>query len=161
NNNHERDDLFSFQFQNRLDWFVSSKTLGEHNVQVKDDFYTELETRKFSKPGDQLTTYNGPDPESRTVYFSNDPRYDTAHYGWWMATTTAPRHSATLVDAWKPTRYLTITPGISNVWATASNGAGDDLGSLLTWAPTISTAWDATHDGRTVLRASFNQYVDV
>jgi hypothetical protein len=161
NNNHERDDLFSFQFQNRLDWFTSSKALGEHNVQVKDDFYTEIETRKFSKPGDQLTVYNGDVPESRTTYYANDPRFENARYGWWIATTNVSRHTATLVDAWKPTRYVTITPGISNVWANGSNGRGEDLGSLLTWAPTLSTAWDATHDGRTVLRGSFNQYVDV
>src|SRR6185436_1440222 len=28
-------------------------------------------------------------------------------------------------------------------------------------APTFSEAWDASHDGRTVLRGSLNQYVDV
>jgi hypothetical protein len=161
NNNHERDDLWSFQFQNKLDWFMSSKAAGEHNIQLKDDFYTELETRRFSKPGNMLTVYNGADPESQTRYYSNDPRFEDARYGWWIATTNVSRHTATLVDAWKPTRYLTLTPGISNVWATASNGRGDDLGNLLSWAPTLSAAWDATHDGRTVLRGSFNQYVDV
>jgi hypothetical protein len=161
NNNHERDDLYSFQFQNRLDWFASSKAMGEHNVQLKDDFYTESETRRFSKPGDQLLTFQGTTPESRTIYYSNDPRYEAPRYGWWVASTNVSRHSLTLVDAWKPTRYLTLTPGVSNVWATASNGRGDDLGSLLTFAPTISAAWDATHDGRTVVRGSFNEYVDV
>jgi hypothetical protein len=160
NNNHERDDLFSFQFQNRLDWFLASKSLGEHNIQIKDDFYTEREIRKFSKPGDTLTVYNG-GPESQTTYYSNDPRFEAPRYGWWIADTNVTRHTATLVDSWKPTRYLTITPGINNIWATASNGKGDDLGNLLTWAPTLSSAWDATHDGRTVLRGSVNQYVDV
>jgi hypothetical protein len=161
NNNHERDDLYSFQTQNRLDWFVNSKSLGEHNLQLKNDFYTEREIRRFSKPGDQLLVYNGSDPESRTTYYSNDPRYDNPRYGWWIATTNVARHTLTLVDAWKPTRFLTFTPGINNVWATASNGRGDDLGSIFTWAPTAALAWDATHDGRTVLRASFNTYTDI
>jgi hypothetical protein len=161
NNNHERDDLFSLQFQNRLDWFVTSKTFGEHSLQLKDDFYTEREVRKFSKPGDQLIVYNGLDPESRTTYYSNDPRYEQPRYGWWIATTNVSRHTTTLVDAWKPTRYLTLTPGINNIWATASNGRGDDLGSIFTWAPTAALAWDATHDGRTVLRTSFNTYTDI
>jgi hypothetical protein len=160
NNNHERDDLFSFQFQNRLDWFVSSKSIGEHNIQLKDDFYTEHEVRKFSKPGNQLTTLNG-GPESQTTYFSNDPRYEPARYGWWIADTNVSRHTLTLVDAWKPSRHLTLTPGINQVFATASNGKGDDLGNLFTFAPTLSAAWDATQDGRTVVRGSVNQYVDV
>jgi hypothetical protein len=161
NNNHERDDLLSVQFQNRLDWFLTGKAVGEHNLQLKDDFYTEIETRKFSRPGDQLLVYNAGEPESRTVYYANDPRYEEARYGWWIAQTKVSRHTATLVDAWKPTRFLTLTPGLNNVWATASNGRGDDLGALLTWAPTFSLAWDATHDGRTVLRGSFNTYTDI
>jgi hypothetical protein len=161
NNNHERDDLYSVQSQSRLDWYLTSKSLGEHNLQLKNDFYAEQEIRRFSKPGDQLLVYNGPDPESRTTYYSNDPRYEDPRYGWWIATTNVARHTLTLVDAWKATRFLTFTPGINNVWATASNGRGDDLGSILTWAPTASLAWDATHDGRTVLRASFNTYTDI
>jgi len=161
NNNHERDDLWSIQFQNRLDWFFSSKALGEHNVQLKDDFYSELETRKFSKPGDMFTVYNGEVPDTRTTYYSNDPRYEAARSGWFVATTNVSRHTATLVDAWKPTRYFTFTPGINNIFATASNGRGDDLGTLFTWAPTVSAAWDATHDGRTVVRGSFNVYSDI
>jgi hypothetical protein len=90
------------------------------------------------------------------VFFFEEPRY-----GWWIASTNVARHTATLVDAWKPTRYFTFTPGINNIFATASNGRGDDLGSLMTWAPTVSAAWDATHDGRTVIRGSFNMYADV
>src|SRR6185436_2280504 len=30
-----------------------------------------------------------------------------------------------------------------------------------TWAPSVAGAWDATHDGRTVIRGSYSQYVDV
>jgi hypothetical protein len=161
NNNHQRDDLWSIQFQNRLDWFLATKALGEHNLQVRDDFYSELETRRLSRPGDQLTVYNGPDVESQTLYFSNDPRYAPARQGWFITETNVSRHTTTLVDSWRPTRHLTISPGINHVWATASNSQGDDLGSMTTITPTFSAAWDATHDGRTVLRGSFNQYVDV
>jgi hypothetical protein len=161
NNNHERDDLWSIQFQNRLDWFLSTKSAGEHNIQLKDDFYAELETRRFSKPGNQFTSFNGEVPDTQTTYYSNDPRYEAPRYGWFIATTNVTRHTATLVDAWRPTRHLTLTPGINNVFATASNGRGDDLGSLMTWTPTVSAAWDATHDGRTVIRGSFNIYSDI
>jgi hypothetical protein len=161
NNNHERNDLWSIQFQNRLDWFLSTRRFGEHNFQLKDDFYTELETRRNSRPGDTFTTFNGEVPTSQTTYYSNDPRYEDPRYGWFIASTNVTRHTATLVDSWRPTRYLTITPGITNVFATASNSRGDDLGTLLAFTPTASAAWDATHDGRTVLRGSFNIYTDI
>ena len=71
------------------------------------------------------------------------------------------RHIATLSDAWRPTRYLTITPALSHVWATGSNSSGNTLVGAQAFAPAVSVAWDATHDGRTVLRASYNQYVDI
>ena len=161
NNNHQRDDLWSIQFQNRFDWFLSTRSLGEHNVQIKDDFYAELETKRLSRPGDQLTIYNGPDPESQTQYFSNDPRFAPERRGWFITETSVRRHITTLVDSWRPTRHLTLSPGINHAWASASNSQGDDLGNLTTFTPTFSVAWDATRDGRTVLRGSLNQYVDV
>ena len=38
---------------------------------------------------------------------------------------------------------------------------GSDLVGAQAFAPAASLAWDATHDGRTALRASYNNYVDI
>jgi hypothetical protein len=158
---HERDDLWSIQFQNRLDWFLSTKGWGDHNIQIKDDFYSEIETRRISHPGDKLFGYNNQFPDTLTTYYSNDPRYDNPRYGWWIGTDYVTRHTATIVDAWKPTRHLTFTPGINHIFAAASDGRGNNLGTLMSLVPTVSAAWDATHDGRTVVRGSFNIYSDI
>ena len=60
-----------------------------------------------------------------------------------------------------PTRHLTITPALSWVWAYGSNSAGGQAIDSKAWAPSATVAWDATHDGRTVVRGGYSQYVDV
>jgi hypothetical protein len=156
-----RDDLYSVQAQSALEWFIDGKALGEHNLALKNRFYTEEDIRRSARPGDMLTEYRGPVPESRTFFFSNDPRYEQERYGWFIASHTLFRNLVTLADQWRPTRHLTLTPAISHVWATGSNSRGDQLVDATTWAPSVAGAWDATHDGRTVVRGSFSQYVDV
>ena len=161
NGNHQRDDLYALQFQNRFNWFLSDGPFGEHVLEVKDNFYWEQDIRRLSRPGDMVTEYNGLVPAQRTTYFSNDPRLEPPRYGWSITSTTASRHTATVSDGWRPTRHLTITPALSHIWAQGSNSRGHRPISQSTLAPATAVAWDMTHDGRTVLRASYNQYVDL
>ena len=100
-------------------------------------------------------------PEARTTFYSNDPRLDPARYGWWIGTDVLYRNNASLSDSWRPTRHLTITPALSYIWSQGQNSAGDTVVDNKTWAPSVAAAWDATHDGRTVIRGSYSQYVDV
>jgi hypothetical protein len=158
---HRRNFTVSAQFQNRLDWFASSKSLGEHSISLRDNFYAEQDSRKFSRPGDLYYEFNGTVPDALTTYFSNDPRVEPARYGWTIQSATIARHIATVNDAWRPTRYLTITPALSHVWASGSNSSGSAVVGAQAFAPAVSLAWDATHDGRTALRASYNNYVDI
>jgi hypothetical protein len=159
---HMRWDLFVYQANNQLQWFIDSKALGEHSLVLKDQFYSEQEIRRMSHPGDKVYEYNGVNnPEALTTWYSNDPRYEDARYGWWIGSDTLFRNNASLSDVWRPTRHLTITPAISYVWARGENGSGDTVIDNSTFAPSVTGAWDATHDGRTVLRASYSNYVDV
>jgi hypothetical protein len=96
-----------------------------------------------------------------TTYYSNDPRYEAPRQGWWISSDTLMRNNASLSDQWRPTRHLTITPAISYIWARGYNGAGDTAIDSKSFAPSITGAWDATHDGRTVIRSSLSNYVDV
>ncbi len=159
---HRRYDLDVWQAFNKLEWFVDSKLFGEHTLALKDQFYTEKEVRRHAQPGDYFDEYNGADnPEARTTYYSNDPRLEPARLGWWIATDVIYRNNASFSDAWRPTRHLTITPAISYVWTRGQNSNGDTVVDDTTWAPSVAAAWDATHDGRTVVRGSYSQYVDV
>ena len=162
NNNHARTDVYGLQFVNQLDWFPELHLLGEHALSVKDRFYTEQETRKQSRPGDFMyEVQNGSEPVARTEYFSNDPRYEDARHGWWIGTDTLSKNVATLSDNWKPSRYLTLTPSLSHIWATAGDSRGDQVINASTLAPGFAAIWDPSHDGRTALRGSLSNYVDL
>jgi hypothetical protein len=152
---------YSFQFVNRLEFFFDSKSLGEHNIQLKDDVSGKSETDGRLVPGDRVEEYNGLVPDQATFYYANDPRLEEARYGWWFNNRLSLINSLALTDSWRPTRFLTVTPGGSFVYARAENNRAE--GNIIQQAitPSIAVAWDATHDGRTVVRGSFNQYVDV
>jgi hypothetical protein len=161
NREHRREETTSIQFQNRLEFFVDD-LFGNHAVQLKNNFYMERDERAISRPGDRLYEYLGGVPEQKTTYYSNDARFEDPRYGWWIGTSNAARHTVTFNDAWRPTRFVTLTPAISHVWARGGNSTnGSQQINAQAFAPAVSVAWDATHDGRTVLRGSYNQYVDI
>jgi hypothetical protein len=159
--NHTRTDVYALQFINQLEWLADSKLLGEHNVSLKDRFYTEQEVRKSYKPGDRTYELNGNIPLALTTFYSNDPRYEDPRYGWAIGTDTLTKNTLTLADTWRPTRHLTLTPSLSSILAKADNSAGDQVINTNTWAPGLAVVWDATHDGRTALRGSASSYVDL
>jgi hypothetical protein len=161
NNNHTRTDVYGLQFINQLDWFPEGSFFGEHNLSIKDRFYTEQEIRKQSRPGNLLyETRDGSTPVALTEYYSNDPRYEDAHFGWYIGTDWLSKNVVTLADNWKPTRYLTVTPSLSHIWATASDSRGNLILSNQTFAPGLAAIWDPTHDGRMAVRGSLSTYVD-
>jgi len=64
-------------------------------------------------------------------------------------------------DQWRPTRYLTVTPGLAYVLG--SFAAPRELAPVFSTSgavPQLALAWDATHDGRTVVRASAGRSID-
>jgi hypothetical protein len=58
-NQHTRDDLFSFQTLTALEWYPQRRFLGDHNFTLKHRYYTETNTQYRSVPGDQVTELNG------------------------------------------------------------------------------------------------------
>jgi hypothetical protein len=159
-NNHTRTDVYGLQFVNQLDWFLEKRLLGEHNFSIKDRFYTEEDSRKQSRPGDKLIELNGLEPAFQTEYYSNDPRYEDARYGWFIGSSYLTRNVVTLSDTWRVTRYLTLTPSISHIWANASDSRANTIINTQSVAPGFAAIWDPTRDGRTALRASASTYVD-
>jgi hypothetical protein len=160
--NHSASNADFFQFVNRLEFFVNSKALGDHDIQIKDNLMLQRDVNWKSEPGDALYELNGPDKSALTTYYSNDPRFDSeAHYGWYITDTNSLRNALTISDGWKVTRFLTLTPGAAFTVVSAGNSRGEEVFGGKALTPSISAAWDATHDGRTVLRGSFSEYLDV
>jgi len=71
---HQPNDNYVFQFKNRLEWFAESRSLGEHNFAIQDQFLSDTQTNKLSVPGDQVIEYNGVDPQRTTFTYSNGCR---------------------------------------------------------------------------------------
>jgi len=159
--NHSASQGTFFQFVNRLEFFANTRALGEHDVQLKDNLMLQRDVSYKSEPGDRRYEINGPERSALTTYYSNDPRYEDARYGWFITDTNSLRNAVTLSDGWRPTRFLTVTPGVAFTTANANNSRGDQVFNDSAVTPSLATAWDATHDGRTVLRASFSEYLDV
>ena len=159
-NGRSRNDGYSLQFINRLEFFLDSKVLGEHHVQLKNNLITQIDTNRTSMPGDHVIELNGLVPDSRIDYYSNDPRLEAARRGWFITSTDSFRNTLSLTDTWRPTRFLTLTPGLAHTFATAGNVYTPTLMRANGLSPSLAVAWDATHDGRTALRTSINQYVD-
>jgi hypothetical protein len=68
-----------------------------------------------------------------------------------------------LQDGWTPRFYknLTLTPGVGIEYGHSANYAGDTVTSFLTATPHLNSTWRPLGDNRTVVRAGYNQYVDV
>jgi hypothetical protein len=158
--NHNQTPGTFVQVVNRIEAFANSRALGEHDIQLKDNLQIQHDTTYKSVPGDQIFEINGTTNTAVSTYYANDPRLDTARYGWYITSTNSLKNALTLTDAWRPTRYLTLTPGVAFTSATGGNIRGDTVLTANILSPSFAAAWDATHDGRTVVRGSFAEYLD-
>jgi hypothetical protein len=150
----------SVEVVNTLEWFLQTKKFGEHSLKFSSRFLNRIYETTDGVPASAKEIYNGVGPSSRIEYFSNDPRLEAARRGYWVRTSSGYRLSHSVSDVARVTRYLTITPGL----AVTTNHAGTDMmGGVINQTgltPHLSAVWDMTHDGKTVVRGSYNHYVD-
>ncbi len=158
---HDRQNLQSIQFINTLEYFLSTKHLGDHNFRLKDTVYVERDRQSTSETGNLFYEYTGTIPDHVTTFYANDPRLAAPQYGAFTGTVNSVKHILTASDTWRIRRYLTILPAISFISASATNNFGTFPFSTVTWAPAMSMVWDVGHNGKTVIRASGSVYVDV
>jgi hypothetical protein len=157
---HYLQDIKGFEFVNTLEWFGHTARLGDHDVKLVSRYYTRREEWLESTPGDKIIRYNGGMPDRLTTFYANDPRLAPERFGWNIRTSNGYRWSTALQDSARLTRYLTITPGIALTATSSGNSKGETVTEGASVTPHVALAWDATHDGRTVVRGSFNNYVD-
>lgn len=160
-NTHSQNIRKTVELINKFEWFGSSKALGSHNIKLQDTHFVEWSEIVSTVPGDQLIAYNGQTPTSRTEYFSNDPRLEPERYGWFIRSSSSVRNVVTLTDSMRPVAHLTLNPGASWIYGSGANSRGETTISAQALAPSLSAVWDATHDGRTAVRASVSSMVDL
>ncbi len=150
----------SYELINTLEWFARGRSLGDHDFKLRSRLYWESYELAQTTPGDQILYLNGTTPDRRDTFFANDPRLEEARFGFHISGTNSLTTVHSLSDAMRLTRYLTLNLGGAFTTTHAGNKRqAVDLGTQVV-TPHLAVAWDATHDGRTVLRASFNSYID-
>lgn len=158
---HDKQNLRSVQFINTLEWFLSTKTLGTHNIRLRDTINIEEDENQTSQTGNQMIELAGTIPQRRTEFYSNDPRLAAPEYGAYTGVVNVFKHYITLSDSWAATKAFTVLPALSFVQAKATNSRDVYPITLNSFAPSLSLVWDVSGDGRTVLRTSGSMYVDV
>jgi hypothetical protein len=87
-----------------------------------------------------------PDPETgERAYITDDKGYTMSVF---------------LQDSWKIFKTLTFKPGIRIDYVRIENQEGTPIVEYATTSPRINLVWDATGDGKTVVRGGYNRYVD-
>jgi hypothetical protein len=141
-----------------VDWFVKSKVLGDHDVRLTGRYFRETFEELRYTPSGSIIYWRGTVPDRRVWWYSNDPRVDAQpRIGWNIQSAQSIQAEVALQDSFRPTRYTTFTPGVAFVNAGALDRNGNRVLDFTNILPSISAAWDATHDGRTSLRGSFSQ----
>jgi hypothetical protein len=157
-----RDLRQTVELSGSLEWFQDSRRFGSHDVKLGARFSAIQQDSARTLPGDSTLTVVGDKPFSRTEACSNDPKNNNGdcHHSWLYSALTATHTLAYLSEAWKPTRHLTITPEVAMQISKSRDDKGVAVTDTMAFTPHLQVAWDATHDGRTVIRGSFNNYVD-
>jgi hypothetical protein len=160
--NSQWNDLRYVQFINSLEYFLSTKSAGEHNLKLYHKVYWEDDKRDVLANGNVHYENTGTITTLAQTYFANDPRRDgVARFGNYVGSVSVLRNQLTASDTWKINRSLTVTPAASFVHARATNSAGTFSFDNYTVVPALSAVWDVGGDGKTVVRSSGSVYADL
>lgn len=157
-----RDQRFTTNLGERIEWFPSSRRLGEHAVTMGAVARIVSNDTATTVTGDAVDYRAGTDNYARTESCSNDPKVENGvcRKNWLRSAVSGWAFKSWIEDKFRPTRFLSITPGL----AFHAGGSVDDRQNQVTditaFTPHLAAAWDPTHDGKTALRASIDSAVD-
>jgi hypothetical protein len=152
----------TLQFSGQAEWYKDSRTFGNHSLRLTWNYEAMKQDRRRTVPGDVTFNNLGLEPYSRSAACSNDPMQANGLCIQNYLRTSVIGNSGllTLSDAWKPTRYLTIKPGVAFHHGDSENDRGSQVTGINAFSPHLAVLWDPTHDGKTKLQATFDGVVD-
>jgi hypothetical protein len=150
------------EFSGNAEWIKDSRKWGGHQVKLVWNYEANKYDVRRTIPGDAIFVNNGPDPFSRNTYCSNDPLLvdGFCSQNYLRTQVIGSDGLVSLSDAWKPTRYLTIKPGVAFHYGASQNDAGLQVTNITAFSPHLSVSWDPTHDGKSKMQATFDGIVD-
>jgi hypothetical protein len=152
----------SVELSGSIEYFGDWRRLGSHHFKLGGRFQLDRFEAAQTTPGDMILGVADSMPVYQEETCSTDPKNNNGvcNKNWLYSDISARQGLYFLTDAFKPTRYVTLTPGLAFHMTNSRNDKGQLATDATTFTPHIQAAWDPTHDGKTVLRASFNNYVD-
>jgi hypothetical protein len=155
------------QFAGAVEWFKETRRFGSHHLRFGGRAQFDRSESAETTPGDAIervitTGMMEPERVSREETCSTDPKNlnGVCNHNWLYSDIGARKFLVFLSEAWKPTRYLTLKPEVAMHITNSRNDKGKLVTDALAFTPHLSVAWDPTKDGRTVIRGSFNNYLD-
>jgi len=137
---------------------------GEHALRYGAKFTHSWNPNTTEIPGGLTFRNDNGEPFARTQWCVDfDPETLQCTQGVLDVTSSGETLLLFLQDGFSPRMYdrLTLTPGVGIEYGHSENFAGDAVTDFLTATPHLNLTWRPTGDNRTVVRAGYNQYVDV
>jgi hypothetical protein len=152
----------SLQYSGHAEWIKDSRRFGGHSIRLGYSYEAMKNDVRTTVPGDASFGNIGTDPFSRTTYCSNDPLMadGVCSRNFLRTAVTGAAALVTLSDAYKPTRYLTLKPGVAFHYGSSENDRGVQVTDVTAWTPHFAAIWDPTRDGKTKIQASVDGIVD-
>ena len=149
------DHRYRIQFDSAFTYYLDN-VLGDHELKAGWNFaYTMTDFDLRYPGGGTYNDQNGrpyrfteivPNPVTgKRNYYTDDKGYTLGVF---------------LQDSWKIFKTLTFKPGIRIDYVRMENTEGEAIVEYATTSPRINLVWDATGDGKTVVRFGYNRYVD-
>ncbi|MBN2495692.1 MAG: TonB-dependent receptor [Deltaproteobacteria bacterium] len=145
---------FRLQFDSSWTYYLDN-LLGDHELKAGWQYSHSWQTTKETIPGGGAYT----DQNGRPYRLTKLQEVDGQPMGL-DAVIDGDTLGFYIQDAWKITKNITVKPGIRFDWAQMLNDDDRVITEFLTTSPRLNAVWDITGDGKTVLRAGYNRYVD-
>ena len=150
------------EFSGHTEYSQTTRRFGDHLVRFAWEAYLTQNEIRNTQPGDYLFRDRGPLPFQRIEYCSNDPgsAEGLCRRDYLRSLINGNSSLLSLSDSYKPTRYLTIKPGIAFQTGNSENDKGEKVTDITAFTPHLATTWDPTHDGKSKLQMSFRTVAD-
>jgi hypothetical protein len=180
------DQRWRFQFDPTVTW-IKKGWLGEHTMKVGAQLAFLRQYRYLATPGNAVFTDDTNQMGDRGVLV-RDPTSTERPFGCNpLASISRPEANPTATpcyqlttydpamvqvrqafgiggfvqDTWKPTRWLTIVPGMRIDYGISKNSQGETAQNLLGIGPRLGMNLDLTRDGKTVLKVAYGRANEV
>jgi hypothetical protein len=160
--NQQIDQRRHFEFSGNAEWIKDTKKFGNHTLRLTWDYEAAKNDVRSTITGDAIYNNLGTDPFSRSSACSNDPSKadGTCSQNFLRTSVVGANGLVSLTESWKPTRYLTIRPGVAFHHGDSQTDRGVQVTGINAFSPHLAVLWDPTHDGKTKLQATFDGIVD-